>query len=181
MRLTIWLVGALLLGSSQGALLGCGSGESPITCDEDGCECRDRQNCVLDCGDVVGCQPSCTATKDMCSAECIEDCEFRCLSAASCGGVCADNCLARCSSADTCVVEMGANSDFQCTNVSDCAVIMGDGSRAQCLQVNTCSARCEGSCIVFCGSASSCSVECPEGVDRETCGGGLFTCGMPCS
>jgi len=181
MRAMMWLAGALLLFASQGALLGCGADESLITCDENGCECRGRENCVLDCGDVVGCQPSCTATKDMCSAECIEDCQFRCLSAATCGGVCADNCFARCSSADTCVVETGADSQFQCVNVTHCGVVLGNNSDAQCIEADTCSARCEGTCTVFCGSADPCTIECPEGLDRETCGGGLFTCGMPCS
>ena len=180
MRAAMWLAGVLLVCSS-GAQLGCGSSESPISCNADGCECRNRPDCVLDCGDIVGCLPSCTATKNMCSAECIEGCEFRCRSAEMCSGVCADDCLVRCSSADTCVVETGANSDYQCVNVSNCAVVLGDNSNAQCLEANSCSARCEGTCTVFCGSSISCTIECPPGLDREACGGGLFTCGMPCS
>jgi hypothetical protein len=179
MRVPSWIVGALLFVWGQVASVGCGS-ESTVTCDEGGCECRDRNSCSLDCGDVIGCRPTCTATGNTCNVECTEaDCEFRCLSAESCAGVCGENCYVSCGTAQTCQAETGANSEYQCVNVSDCAVVLGDNSTARCLGANSCSARCVGTCTVFCLDASSCNVVCEQG-DRTTCGQATYTCGMDC-
>jgi hypothetical protein len=147
----IWMVGALLMLSTQAASLGCSSSDSTVSCDENGCECADRTNCDLDCMDVAACQPSCTSIDDTCQATCtVEDCEFRCISAERCEGLCGDNCRVVCSgSQGICRAETGNNSQYNCTNVRTCLL------------------------------TDTCMVECIEG-ERLDCGQGLITCGMPC-
>lgn len=180
MRINIFILGALLIFSTQAASLGCGGSESAIVCDEDSCDCRDRNFCDLDCVDIEGCKPSCTAVRDACDATCTaENCEFRCKAAGTCGGLCGDNCYTSCSSVDVCRVETGANSEFNCTNAGTCAVDLGDDSVAICTSVESCNVRCAGTCTVACIVVDTCSVECLEG-ERTNCGQGLFTCGMDC-
>lgn len=181
MRVMIWVVGALLMFATQVASFGCSSGESTVSCDENGCDCSDRTSCDLDCVDVAACQPTCTAIKDECRAACTaEDCEFRCHSAEICEGLCGDNCYAACSSVSgICRVETGNNSEYNCTNTPTCAAEIGEGSVVNCLSVDSCNVRCQGTCTVICLLTGTCAVECIEGA-RLDCGQGLFTCGMPC-
>jgi hypothetical protein len=181
MRAKIWILGALLVTLGQVSASGCGGTESTVTCDEGGCECRDRTSCSLDCGDIVGCLPSCTAVKDDCTATCTaDDCEYRCLSADNCDGLCGDNCTVRCSTVEqTCRAETGIDSDVSCTNVNNCAVEIGDGSLARCTSVNNCVVRCLGTCTVACADTETCSIDCRQG-ELLNCGGGLYTCDMPC-
>lgn len=181
MRAKIWIVGSLLLLLGQFASLGCGGSDSTVSCDEGGCECRDQASCSLDCGDIVGCLPSCTAVGDDCSATCTaEDCEFRCLSAENCDGICGDNCYMRCSGAkQTCRANTGVDSQVHCTNVNNCAAEIGDGSSTECINVTNCVVRCLGTCTVSCSITESCNIGCPQG-EPQNCGGGRYTCGMPC-
>lgn len=179
MRLTIWISGALLVFASQASTLGCGGGDSAVTCDETGCDCTDRSSCDLDCDDVIGCQPTCLAFGSLCSATCLDDCEFRCRQGNDCDALCGDNCYTQCSSIETCRVEAGAGSEYRCLNATNCAADIGDDSSVLCTSVGSCSARCSGTCIVACVDTVSCSVECQQG-ERLNCGQGLFTCGMPC-
>jgi hypothetical protein len=180
MRPTIWLAGALLAVSSQVASVGCGSDSSAVTCDEGGCECSDRSVCELDCGDVVGCQPTCLGFGNQCSATCFDDCEFRCRQGNDCGGLCGDNCYTHCSSVESCSVETGANSEYRCLNATNCSAEIGDASTAFCTAIsNSCSVRCIGICTVFCIDVGSCSVECVQG-ERTSCGQGVYTCGTEC-
>ncbi len=182
MRATIYMVGVFLILSTQVVSVGCGDAESPIVCDEDSCRCMDRNTCDLDCKEIVGCQPSCSAVGDACRATCTaEDCAFGCHGAESCAGLCGDNCTTSCSSVDICSAETGANSTFTCTNAGNCAAELGADSRAICTNVDNCSIRCLGTCTVACILvAESCLLECPEGVERTNCGQGLFTCGIDC-
>ena len=157
MRAIIYLVGVFLMFSTQVVSVGCGDALAPVICDEDSCRCMDREYCDLDCVDIVGCQPSCSAVGDGCG----------------------DNCTIACSAAGICRAETGANSSYTCINAGDCAVELGDDSVATCTSVDSCSVRCMGTCTVICIDADTCSVECLEG-ERTNCGQGLFTCGIEC-
>ena len=166
--------------STQVVSVGCGDELAPIVCDEDSCRCMDREFCDLDCMDIVGCQPSCSAVGDGCRATCTaDDCAYSCHGAESCEGLCGDNCTIACSAAGICRAETGANSSYTCINAGDCAVELGDDSVATCTSVDSCSVRCMGTCTVICIDADTCSIECVEG-ERTNCGQGLFTCGTDC-
>jgi hypothetical protein len=45
--------------------------------------------------------------------------------------------------------------------------------------VTNCAVRCLGTCTVFCSITEFCNIDCREG-ERLNCGGGVYTCGMPC-
>jgi hypothetical protein len=45
--------------------------------------------------------------------------------------------------------------------------------------VNNRAVRCLGTCTVACSITKNCNIDCREG-ERLPCGGGLYTCGMPC-
>ena len=180
MRLMMWIVGGLLVLSTQIVPVGCGDGEAPITCDAESCECRDRTNCDLDCVDIAECQPTCTAVGNECRGTCTaEDCEFRCKGAEKCEGLCGDSCYTSCSSVDVCRAETGDNSFYQCTNAGTCAAEIGDGSDVICTNVQSCNVRCVGTCTVVCLVTDTCNVECLEG-ERTNCGQGQYTCGLEC-
>jgi hypothetical protein len=181
MRATIWLMGTLLAVLSPVASLGCG-GEAPITCDENGCECRNRDSCTLDCGDLVGCEPTCSNFVNFCAASCTSECVFGCRGGgeADCGVVCGDNCTADCRGTPNCSVDTGSTSVFACLTSENCSAELGDDSTAECANVGTCSIRCEGLCTVACIlETTTCNVECMQH-ERVNCGQGIFVCGREC-
>jgi hypothetical protein len=51
---------------------------------------------------------------------------------------------------------------------------------ARCTSVNNCVVRCLGTCTVACADTETCSIDCRQG-ELLNCGGGLYTCDMPCS
>lgn len=184
MRSAIWILGASLLVVGGAASLGCGSSETPVTCDEGGCECRDRNTCELDCGDIVPCAPSCLNFGDSCTVFCADDCELGCRGGdredGLCAAECGMNCSASCGSVGRCIVRAEEDSNFLCVNAGSCGASLGDGSTAQCLQVaGTCDIRCTGTCQVLCDFVGACNVQCEEG-ERRLCGDDYYVCGMEC-
>lgn len=179
-----WILGVLLALVGQGAVLGCGSGESAVSCDEESCECRNREVCNLDCGEIMSCEPSCLGFDSACDAVCMDDCEFDCRGGdrieGVCRGECGENCNASCGSVGSCIVEAGSDSEYTCVNAINCAATLGDGSIANCINVSgTCGVRCLGECQVFCDLTENCNVDC-DNQDRRICDTGYIICGPEC-
>ena len=150
MRVTIWIVGALFVVAGEVASFGCGGDDVAISCEEGGCECRDRDVCVLNCDDTVPCEPTCLNFGASCTTSCLEQCRFECRGGnrddGLCSGVCGDDCDVLCSSVGSCAVETGARSNYDCVNTKNCGVEVGDDSTVRCTSVANCSVRCLGSC-----------------------------------
>lgn len=184
MRLTIWIVGALLVVASQAGPLGCGDSGSTDSCEDGECVCRDQSTCVLDCGDVVPCAPTCLNFGSSCEAICTDDCSFDCRGGdrqeGVCRATCGVNCDTLCSSVGNCSVNTGPDSTYACLNAVNCAATIEDGSQARCIGVSgTCSIRCKGTCEVECADVGACNVDC-DGQERNLCASGLYVCGMDC-
>ncbi|MGB5192271.1 MAG: hypothetical protein WBN70_04765, partial [Polyangiales bacterium] len=96
MRLTIWIVGALLVLASQAGPLGCGDSGSTDSCEDGECVCKDQSACVLDCGDVVPCAPTCLNFGLSCEAICTDDCSFDCRGGDRQEGLCRATCGMNC-------------------------------------------------------------------------------------
>lgn len=180
----VWILGALFFFAGQGAVVGCGGSEAPVTCDEESCDCRSREVCDLDCGEIMSCAPSCLDFASACNAVCLDDCDFDCRAGdrldGVCSGDCGANCNASCGSVGSCIVEAGPNSAFTCVNTINCAADLGDGSIANCINASgTCAIRCAGECQVFCELTDNCNVECVN-EERRICGSGFIVCGPEC-
>jgi len=149
-------------------------------CDEgDYCECRDGNQCFLQCaGD--GCVQNCHHL-DVCGSVCEDDCDLSCHDVQECTASCGDDCIADCHHTNSCSAICGKNCDYTCHDVSRCGVAVGDGSRVDCHDISSCIVECDGDCSVRCVNAggNNCRITCRGGSDATDCGAGLFACG-PC-
>src|SRR5918996_996927 len=136
----------LFLVSIAGCRCGSPFVEGESECSDGLCVCVGTPaegSCAADCGGG-GCSTECRNAQD-CRLDCGDGCTHQCLDMNFCEMFCGADCDLGCARMESCTTDCGAGCEQLCEHASICAFTVGADSEVTCRHVGACEVTCSGS------------------------------------